>query len=363
MTESVRLRLAADVPVGAYLSGGIDSTFVTALAVRLAGAQLKTFSVSFDDGEFDESAYQKIALDRLGTDHHTVRCSTAEIARVFPDIVWHAEKPLLRTAPAPLFLLSRAVRAAGMKTVLTGEGSDELLGGYDIFKEAKIRRFLSVYPDSRLRPLLLRRLYPYQPALVAQSDAYRQAFFGATRTESDDPLFSHRPRWNLTSRLKIFYSPEVRAALGSYDAVDELLEGLPSGFRSWHPFSQAEYLETAHLLPGYILSSQGDRMAMAHSVEGRFPFLDSSVARFAGELPPRLKMKALNEKYLLKRAAIDIVPPSIVRRPKQPYRAPGATSFFDADGNSPEYVRELLSPSRLRDSGIFDVPAVGQLLA
>jgi asparagine synthase (glutamine-hydrolysing) len=250
-----------------------------------------------------------------------------------------------------------------MKAVLTGEGSDELFGGYDIFKEAKIRRFLTVYPDSRLRPILLRRLYPYQPALAAQSDAYREAFFGATRTDCADPVFSHRPRWNLTSRLKMFYSSDVRAALGRYDAVDELIEGLPSGFGSWHPFSQAEYLETAHLLPGYILSSQGDRMAMAHSVEGRFPFLDAHVARFAAELPPRLKMKVLNEKHLLKRAAVDLVPPSIVRRPKQPYRAPGATAFFDAEGNSPEYVLEMLSPSRLRAAGIFDVPAVGRLVA
>ncbi|MFV1966960.1 MAG: asparagine synthase (glutamine-hydrolyzing), partial [Pirellulaceae bacterium] len=141
LLDATRLRLRADVPVGAYLSGGLDSSVTAALAKRIIEGRLRTFSVTFDDEEYDESSYQRQLVDALGVDHQSVHCRQADIARVFPEVVWHAEKPMLRTAPAPLFLLSRQVHAAGFKVVLTGEGADEMLGGYDIFKEAKVRRF------------------------------------------------------------------------------------------------------------------------------------------------------------------------------------------------------------------------------
>ena len=136
---------------------------------------------------------------------------------------------------------------------------------------------------------------------------------------------------------------------------------LPAGYSRWDGFCQAQYLEAAYLLPGYILSSQGDRVAMAHSVEGRFPFLDHRVVEFAARLPPQLKMKVLDEKYLLKRCADGLVPPSVRKRTKQPYRAPEGKSFFT--GARPEYVDALLSPERLARSGIFDPITVGKLVA
>jgi len=138
-----------------------------------------------------------------------------------------------------------------------------------------------------------------------------------------------------------------------------------NGFAGWDGFSRAQYLETAILLPGYILSSQGDRVAMAHSVEGRFPFLDHRVVQFASSLPPRLKMKVLNEKYILKRAAGHLIPASVRRRPKQPYRAPDAASFVtpDRNGHLPEYVEALLSPERVEEDGVFSPSAVSHLLA
>src|SRR5687768_7286650 len=129
------------------------------------------------------------------------------------------------------------------------------------------------------------------------------------------------------------------------------------------PIYQAQYLETVYLLPGYILSAQGDRMAMAHGVEGRFPFLDHRVVEFAAGLPARFKMKALDEKYILKRAARGLVPRSIADRKKQPYRAPEATSFVGPDRPAPEYVTELLSPSRLASDGLFDPSSVQRLVA
>ena len=364
LADAVKLRLRSDVPVGAYLSGGLDSTVITALIKRFSDAPLKTFSVTFDDPEFDESAFQKEATDFLKTDHAEIHCSYQDIGRVFPEVVWHAEKPLLRTAPAPLYLLSQLVRDHGYKVVLTGEGSDELLGGYDIFKEAKIRRFWGAFPESKIRPLLLQRLYPYLQNLQSQSPAYLKAFFHVRQEDLSSPFFSHIPRWELTSKLKMFFSEAVKSELRGDEVYTDLQSLLPSDYFKWDGFSQAQYLETMYLLPGYILSSQGDRMAMAHSVEGRFPFLDYRVVEFAARIPPRLKMKVLNEKYILKRAVGDLVPLSIKKRAKQPYRAPEAKSFFGGDTGVTrhEYVDELLSAKRIQKDGIFNPVSVQNLV-
>jgi asparagine synthase (glutamine-hydrolysing) len=364
LVDATRLRLRSDVPVGAYLSGGLDSTVVTTLIKRFTDNPLRTFSVTFDDAEFDESRYQDEVVTFLQADHARVRCSAGDIARVFPDVIWHTEQPILRTAPAPLYLLSRLVRESGYKVVLTGEGADEMLGGYDIFKEAKIRQFWAARPDSRVRPLLLKRLYPYLKNVQSQSDAYLKAFF-RIGNDASGCFFSHLPRWQLTARLKLLFSEDVRSQLADLDAYEELKQSLPPDFARWDGFSRAQYLETAVLLPGYILSSQGDRMAMAHAVEGRFPFLDHRVVEFAASLPARMKMKVLNEKYLLKRATGHLIPESVRKRSKQPYRAPDAKCFVEPDrtGKWPDYVEDLLSPSRLRETGIFNPAAVGQLVA
>jgi len=366
LADATRLRLRSDVPVGAYLSGGLDSTVNTALIQRTSDAPLRTFSITFEDAEFDESDYQREAVDALRTDHQAIRCTTQDIGHVFPEVIWHAERPLLRTAPAPLFLLAQLVHNSGYKVVLTGEGADETLGGYDLFKEAKVRRFWAAQPQSRWRPLLLSRLYPYLPKVQANSPAYQQAFFRVRPEDLESPFFSHLPRWEMTARLAALASEEYRSALDGHDVYADCQALLPEAFAGWAPFAQAQFLETVTLLPGYILSSQGDRMAMAHSVEGRYPFLDYRVAEFAARAPARWKMKGLCEKYLLKRAAAGLVPETIRKRTKQPYRAPDAKCFFATDSDRatpPEYVDDLLAPQRLREDGLFDPDAVGRLVA
>jgi asparagine synthase (glutamine-hydrolysing) len=360
LADATRLRLRSDVPVGAYLSGGLDSTLIAALVNRSGVSRLSTFSVCFEDGEMDESRFQTDAVQHLGTEHHKILCSCDQIGKTFPDVVWHTEKPVLRTAPVPLFLLSKLVHDSGFKVVLTGEGSDELLGGYDIYKEVKIRAFWAHRPSSRLRPLLLRRLYPYMPQIQSQPLAYLQAFFHIDSADVRSPFFSHLPRWRLTSKLKSFFSDDIRSALNGYDPLHSLDGLLPQSYRGWDPFTRAQYIEARHLLPGYILSSQGDRVAMAHSVEGRFPFLDHRIAEFASRLPACLKMGALQEKFLLKRLASPLVPQAIIHRPKQPYRAPDARSFFS--GSSSGYFEELLSPDRIRREGVFNPVAVQKLV-
>jgi len=361
LVNATQIRLRSDVPVGAYLSGGLDSTVTTALVKKFTNAKLRTFSISFDDAEFDESSFQKEAVRFLDTEHQDIRCTKNQIAEVFPDVIWHTEKPVLRTAPAPLYLLSRLVRENGYKVVVTGEGADEVLGGYDIFKETKIRRFWESQPDSKMRPLLLRRLYPYLQNIQNQPDAYRKAFFHIHVDRNLEPFFSHIPRWQLTASLKTLFSDSVRREIDGDTGHSKIRSRLPKSYASWDSFRQAQYLETQYLLPGYILSSQGDRMAMAHSVEGRFPFLDHRVVEFASRLPVSLKMKVLNEKYLLKRCAAGLIPPSIAKRHKQPYRAPEACSFLQPAAR--EYVEALLSPEQIQRDGIFDARAVAVLQA
>ncbi|MGH6923191.1 MAG: asparagine synthase (glutamine-hydrolyzing) [Propylenella sp.] len=359
LTDATRIRLRSDVPVGSYLSGGLDSSLVAAMARGFVSERLRTFSVRFDTPEFDETEFQMEMADALGTDHSAILCRPADIGAAFPDVVRHAERPILRTAPAPLELLSGLVREEGFKVVLTGEGADEVFGGYDIFKEAKLRRFCARQPLSAARPLLFRRLYPYLPQLQAQSAAYLKAFFATDLDAVGDPLFSHLPRFRSTAGTKLFFSGELKRTLAGYDALDDLRADLPADFSRWHPLSQAQYLETAYLLPGYILSAQGDRMAMANSVEGRFPFLDHRVVEAAARIPSRMKLRGLTEKYVLRQVARDLLPARLAERPKQPYRAPDSASFFGAA--APDYVARLLSGPAIAGAGLFDRGAVEKL--
>lgn len=359
LTDATRIRMRADVPVGCYLSGGLDSSITSALAAGMAPKGLETFSVTFDSTEHDESAFQKEMAEALATRHHVVACRDGDIADVFPEIIRFTEQPVLRTAPAPLYKLSGLVRQNGMKVVLTGEGADEVFAGYDIFKEARVRRFCARQPASDRRPHLFRRLYPYLPGLQKQSAEYLAAFFGTRADSLDDPLFSHRPRLRSTAAAKLFFSADLRSELAGYDAAEELTSRLPDDYARWNPLHQAQYLESRFLLPGYILSSQGDRMAMAHGIEGRFPFLDHRLVEHAAALPPGLTLKGLVEKHILREAAKDLLPPSIGARTKQPYRAPDSQSFTGASER--DYVGALMDEDSIAQGGLFNPKSVSKL--
>lgn len=362
LDEATRIRLRADVPVGVYLSGGLDSSATTALARRHSRGPLEAFSVSFDDPRFDESSHQLRMASELGVNLRTIRVSDADVAAVFPEVVRHAEKPMLRTAPGPLLLLSRFVRDSGFKVVLTGEGSDELLGGYNIFQEAMVRRFWARRPESELRPRLLGKLYPYLSRDLQRGGGFMAEFFRAGMLDLDDPLYSHRPRFRTTARNLRFLSPGALAAAGRVgDPEARVLARLPEGFGSMGPLGQAQYLEITTFLTGFLLHSQGDRMLMANGVEGRFPFLDVRVAEFAASLPERLRLRDLREKYLLRKSLAKVLPDEINRRPKRPYRAPILRAFFGP--GAPDYVGELLQPERVAATGLFNADHVMRLAA
>ena len=356
LIDSVRLRLRADVPVGAYLSGGLDSSAITSLVKHYTDNPLKSFSVSFTDKVYDEAREQNEMVAYLKTDHHQVSCSYTDIAAAFPDVIWHTETPILRTAPTPLFLLSKLVRQNQYKVVLTGEGADEVLGGYDIFKEAKVRAFIHAQPNSQLRPLLLKRLYPYLALSPTKSADFARKFF-STDADVNDFFYAHRPRWKTASGTHAFLTESVMEHASSSIRG---LEYMRSALQELDFFNRAQYLECKLLLANYLLSSQGDRMAMANSVEGRYPFLDHRVVEFAARIPTQYKMKVLNEKNIIKKATADILPNRIVKRKKQPYMAPDIASFFGE--TEPEYLKHYLSDELLKESGMFKPGAVSKLV-
>ena len=227
LIDATLIRLRADVPVGAYLSGGLDSSVTTAIIRKYTQNRLDTFSIAFSDPAFDESDFQRRMAEYLGTDHQVVYCTHADIGRVFPEVIWHTETPILRTAPAPMFMLSQLVHDHNFKVVMTGEGADELLGGYDIFKEMVIRRFWAKDPDSTIRPLLLKRLYPEIGQLNSTSAAFLMAFFKRDLTATDATFYSHAIRWNNAARLQRFMLDPDAAS----KHLEEELVPIPRGFR------------------------------------------------------------------------------------------------------------------------------------
>lgn len=358
--DAVKIRLRADVPVGAYLSGGLDSSVTTAFINDINPDILNTFSIGFKDKAFDETSYQIEAAKYFKTNHTAFTCTSEEITENFAKTIWHTEFPILRTSPTPMFLLSKKVRESNIKVVITGEGADEFLAGYNIFKEAKIRRFWAREPNSKIRPKLLTKLYPYLPLIKESPDLALKMFFGYKLTETDDPLYSHQLRWNNTSRIKSFFSENFVSSLNGHNPINDLYKTLPESFVNWSDLAKSQYLESTIFMSGYILSSQGDRMSMGNSVEGRYPFLDYRMMEFCSKLPDNFKLNSLNEKFILKKLSLGKIPPSISKRPKQAYRAPIAASFCNQD--APDYIAEMLSESTLKSFGIFDPSKVKHLI-
>jgi len=359
LIDAIRIQLRSDVPVGTYLSGGLDSSGISALVAKYFNTDVQTFGIRFEEADFDEGIFQKEMSLFLKVRHHELSATNQRIADAFPEVIRHCEKPLLRTAPAPLFLLSGFVREHGLKVVLTGEGADEIFGGYDIFKEALLRQFLSRQPQSSFRSLPFSCLYPD----IFKNERAKKSlhiFFGASHDELQHPLFSHAIRWKNTSRIKLFFSEELKKSIGNYDVYDDLQSLLPNDFAKRDCLAKAQYLEIFLFLSNYLLSSQGDRVAMAHSLEIRVPFLDHRIIEFMARVKPLWKILGMNEKHLLKKALKGTLPDTIVKRTKHPYRAPIQQSLCST--HALDKVQDALSESSLKQCGLFDPAKVKHLL-
>jgi asparagine synthase (glutamine-hydrolysing) len=363
LADAIRLRLRADVPVATYLSGGLDSSAIAAIAAEQRRSEgLHAFGIGFRDGRFDESAAQDRIAEQLGMTFNRAMVDSPAIAESFPRVVDLAEKPILRTAPAPLLNLSATVRETGLKVVLTGEGADELFAGYDIFRENAVRHFWARNPSSQVRPLLFSELNQFLASNPARAGAFLKRFYARDLLLIDDPLYSHRLRFLNTSRcLTLLRLELVEQAVGAKASANRLMSRLPVRFESFSPLARAQYLEIVTFLEGYLLHAQGDRMLMGNSVEGRFPFLDHRVAELAAHLPDTLRLRGLREKYALRRAVERHLPADIRSRRKVPYRAPIRDVFFGR--HRPDYLAEALDAKRIEEAGVLDAAAVRRVIS
>jgi len=360
LSDSVALRLRSDVPVAAYLSGGLDSSATTALIKKVAPGHLNTFSIGFADNVFDETKYQNEVSQYFQTNHKSIICSALDIADWFPKVVWHSEIPLLRTSPAPMMGLSKLVHEQGIKVVITGEGADEALAGYNIFKETLIRQFWAKQPQSKIRPLLLKKLYPYLPNITQASNGMLRMFFGYRLEETESPVYSHFLRWQNTSNIQKHFTTDLNEHLKNYNPIEQYARMIQPEVEGISSLAKAQLIETNVFMSGYLLSSQGDRMAMANSVEGRYPFLDYRLLEFAASLPDEFKLKGMNEKFLLKELMKNNIPKSVINRPKQAYRAPIFEAFLGS--KVPDYVNDMLSADSIIACGVFNSESVSNLI-
>jgi asparagine synthase (glutamine-hydrolysing) len=344
MLRAVERRLRADVPVVSYLSGGVDSSLVAAMAGHIRGQPIPTFTIRIEDPALDETGQAGLVARHLGTKPIVVGCGAREVLDYYPRLIQAAESPVLDPSCAALLLLAREVHDQGYKVAQTGEGADEWLAGYPWYKLHRLLGFLDGIPGVPLSPVA-RRAYlrlsgaPRFPWSVARR--IQQAAGGPNAWLEIYGLVS-------LSRAR-FFSPWLREELGDYTAYSDL--GLNfDRMRRWHPLNRSLYLGARVHLPGLLLNAKGDRVAMHSSVETRYPFLDEEVFNFLARLHPRWKLRGFRDKYLLRLLAERWLPRAIAWRPKAMFRAP-----FDSfhGEHAPAYVDQLLSEESLRKTGYF----------
>jgi asparagine synthase (glutamine-hydrolysing) len=364
LMESVRIRLRAEVPTGVYVSGGIDSAAIAYFAQQFSAEPIRTFSLSFDDEKFDESIFQREVTEALGTDHTELQVSARSIGDALPDVIWHTEMPMVRTAAAALYLLSRAVRDAGVKAILSGEGADEILLGYDLYKTVVLNKLAAAGESLPDDVTLLRRVLSADPCMMTgKDDASLKgllATVNAVQRQTDSFYGVHRFRWDRVASIKQYLSDDMRSELAGHDALADLRSLLPLDFSNMDALHRAQYLDIETLLIGYSLSSQGDRVSMAHSVESRVPFLDHTLVEFAARIPASSKLVKFVDKAPLRQAFTSRLPVGIVTRQKRAYGAPNWAALFYP--SEQQYVADLTSSSQIAAAGLFDSKKVSELV-
>jgi len=346
--RAVEIRLRADVPVVSYLSGGVDSAYILATASSLRGAPIPSFTVSAPQSQFDETDGAAATARAIGSKQTVLDASAGVIAANYARLIQAAESPVLDTSCAALLSLSREVQKQGNKVVITGEGADEAFAGYLWFKWRELGRMLDVgqfHPSTVLSRIVRKASTPH----VHLSEMRRiDDMIGGPHAQSI--------LYNLVAGSRHrYYHADFRERLGSFVAYEDLRFD-PERIRRWHPLNRSLYFGYKVLLAGMLLSHKGDRVTMANSVEGRYPFLDEEMIAFAARLHPRWKLRCgVKEKYLLRQAAARVLPAEIASRRKSMFRLPLAESFFTSP---PAFVRQLMSEDSLTKTGYFDAAAV-----
>ncbi|MBK8805424.1 MAG: asparagine synthase (glutamine-hydrolyzing) [Bacteroidales bacterium] len=362
LDDAVKIQLRSDVPVGAYLSGGIDSSVILHLISKHNSKAYKTFSVAFEDKEYDESKYQKMMAQQINTEHFTTDITYDKVDANFPEAIYHTERPIFRTAPVPLYLLSKLVRTTDIKVVLTGEGADEILWGYDSFKEVKLLEFWSKFPESKLRPTLIRKLYPHLSNYNNQEQfGMMRMFYEGFLGEINNELSSANIRVHNNQILQSYFDSSHEIKYDKNSLLNEFKQNLPNDFNKWTVLQKSQYVEMKTLLSGYLLSSQGDRMSMANGVEGRYPFLDHRVIDMLFFMKESYKLNGFDQKYMLKKAFSKNIPREIIDRPKRPYMSPDLRSFIRGNKLT-DNAAYFMSESMIKDYQIFNPKWVQRFL-
>ena len=353
LLEAVDRRLRADVPVVSYLSGGVDSSTVVALASKVLGRPIPTFTIAVDSDGLNEETEAMAVARHLGSESIVVRCGDDEVRDTYPELIRAAECPVMDTSCAALLMLARSVNDNGYKVALTGEGADEWLAGYPWFKTFKLLSYLDSIPG--LNPSLgLRQL--------ALKVAGQPRFPKSHVRRAQDAVGGHNGWLDIyglmaVSKLRFFHR-DVWSRLSDVVPYEEL--ELNPELKRWHPFHRSLYLGGRLMLSGHLMCSKGDRVAMHSSVETRYPFLDEKVLSFLAELHPRWKLRGLKDKWILRRLAERWLPRSVARRRKAMFRAP-LDSFHLSPANGarpPAWIGQVLSEESLKKTGYFDVAEV-----
>jgi asparagine synthase (glutamine-hydrolysing) len=355
LDDAVRLRLRADVPVGCYLSGGIDSCSVLGLAAQHRSDPIRAFTLRFDRADYDEGAVAQEMAARVGAEFHPIPIHQADLADHFADAIWHAETTCINAHGVAKFVLSRAVRDAGYKVVLTGEGSDEILGGYPHF-----RRDMLLYDNTGQDPHDVRRLLDQLRDTNPVSRGLLLPDGQAVSLASVERLLGFAPSWmevNGTTAFKLqaLFRDDFAAEFTGSDPYRGFFNGLDvrGQLGARPPVHQSLYLWAKSQLPNYVLTMLGDRMEMAHSIEGRVPFLDHHVVELVRDLPVAQKIRGTTEKYVLREAARPLLTDTVYQRHKHPFTSPPVALSPD------ERLHELLQDT-LRGPVLASLPFYDQ---
>lgn len=338
LAQAVKYRLQADVDVGFYLSGGLDSSLIAAL---IQGATPdgngRSFSITFTERDITEVRYQRMVAQHIGSEHHEILFDWAEISERLPKMVYHCECPVKETFNTCSLALSEAAKSAGVSVILAGEGADELFAGYVGY---------------RFDQLGLRADKPYDLETILE-DELRERLWG------DKDLFYEKDQYALREVKTALYSSGVNELFDEFECLNfELVN--KERLKNRHFIHQRSYLDFKLRLSDHLLSEHGDRMALANSVEGRYPFLDINLIEFCREIPPDLKLNHFNEKYIVKKAAEGLVPQEIINREKFGFRAPGSPYLLQ---QGVEWINDLLSYDRIKRQGYFNPDVVERLKA
>ncbi len=349
--EAVTRRLRADVPVVSYLSGGVDSSTVVAVASRVRGSPIPCFTIKIKSPRLDETSEAALVARHIGAEPIVVDCGADEVRNTYPALIHAAEGPVVDTSCAALLLLAREVHARGYKVALTGEGADEWLAGYPWHKVNRVLSWLDFVPGIPLSQWVRKLFIRLSGAPRFNPEAVRHA------VETVGGHNGWLDIYGLMSMSKLrFFSPELLKEVADHVPFDDL--GLDrSKLMRWHPLNRELCLSARAHLAGLLLNAKGDRVAMHSSVETRYPFLDEDVFAFIARLHPRWKLRGLRDKVLLRRLGLRWLPRSIALRRKAMFRAPFDSFHLE---NAPPFVEQLLSEESLRRTGYFDPQAVAR---